>query len=132
MKVSFFPCIKMVVINSIETLKLRELIFHYFCMTISLEYMLLLQLVRSELFCTYWIKLITMYIVSWCCWLFEYLNTCLREKDRFINTNPEIQLYKSTKIYFELFHQYDQFVWALKGWLRFYLVMYIFGNIYTY
>ena len=33
MKVSFFVCIKMVIISSIETLKLRELICQYFVMT---------------------------------------------------------------------------------------------------
>ena len=33
MKVSFYVCVKMVVIRSIETSKLRELIFHYFFMT---------------------------------------------------------------------------------------------------
>ena len=32
MKVSFFVCIKMVVISSIEALKLRELVFPYFFM----------------------------------------------------------------------------------------------------
>ena len=32
MKVSFFVCIKMVVISSIEALKLRELVFPYFVM----------------------------------------------------------------------------------------------------
>ena len=33
MKVSFFVCMKMVVISNNDTLKLRELIFHYFFMT---------------------------------------------------------------------------------------------------